>query len=53
MAYTLTNTELNMAFELPDETVINAGASYSFIESVKKVNRLPINIGEIYYSDDI
>jgi len=53
MAYTLTNTELNMAFELPDETVINAGASYSFIESVKKVNRLPINIGEIYYSDNI
>lgn len=53
MAYTLTNTEINLAFELPDETVINAGDSYSFIESVKRVNKLPINIGKIYYSDSV
>jgi len=47
------NTELDLEFELLIDTVINTGSSISFIDSVKSTNRLPISLGEIYYSDNI
>lgn len=53
MAYSITNTELNMEFTLPDNMYINAGTTNSFINAVKKNNKLPIALGDIYYSDEI
>ena len=53
MGYSLQNNELNLAFEIPEETTLNTGFSNSFIDSVKKANKLPISLGEIYYSSDI
>lgn len=53
MSNVLLNTETNLEFDLPENTTVNTGSLSSFIESVKRANKLPINIGEIYYSDDI
>ncbi len=46
-------TELQDTFTFPDDTVINDGSSALFIAAIKKLNRLPLSKGDIFYSDDL
>jgi integrase len=49
----VTLTELDLKYEFPAEYAPNTGTAESFIEQLKKINKLPFNKGEIYYSDNI
>lgn len=44
--------QLQAEYLLPDDVSLGSGQSTSYINSLKKINRLPISKCEVYYSDD-
>lgn len=46
-------TQLDASFDLPEGQTLGNSNSEHYIESLKKLNRLPFSKGEIYYSEDI
>ncbi len=49
----ITLTELDLEYQLTDNYAINTPETESCIDNLKKINKLPFNKGEIYYSDRI
>lgn len=47
------NTEIGLEFDFHGLDVTETGTSFSFMESVRKANRLPIANADIYYADDM
>lgn len=45
-------TELQIDYEIPEEVTINNSQFSNYIDTLKKINRLPFSKGDIYYSDD-
>jgi len=46
-------TDINMTYELPETVYLNTSNSGSYLNEIKKINKLPFIDGEYYFSDDI
>ena len=45
--------ELDLSFAVPEDTSFNDEGSSHFIEEIKRLNRMPFNKGDIFWSDDV
>lgn len=45
--------ELNLEYEMPQGWTPNTSATESYIVQLKKINKLPFNKGDFYYSDKV
>lgn len=45
-------TELQVEYELPEDVALNNSQFQNYIETLKRINRLPFSKGDIYYSDN-
>lgn len=45
--------QLDAEFTIPEGTTVNNGNTNEFIDAIKRINRLPLSVGDIYYADDI
>ena len=52
MPLALHNTELDIDFQIEEESTVNTGNAVAFIDAVKTSNILPISAGKMYYSDN-
>ncbi|GMQ65143.1 site-specific integrase [Vallitalea maricola] len=53
MSNTISITELNMDYVIHDNYSINSLETESYIEILKKINKLPFSKANTYYSDDV
>lgn len=49
----ITLAELDLKYEITEEYAINTPETESYLENLKRINKLPFNKGDIYYSDSI